>query len=153
MQPLLDAGLPALGINRHLTRSVVHGPRRFQGLGIPELWVLQGILKLWLAIAHGDASTITGCSLRAALSLHTIKLGLPGHMFHQDFDKFGHLATQSWLTHVWIFCSAHNIQLTPLTSTIPLEQDNDSYLMLEFYKYGYRKKTYTILTCVGFGVT
>ena len=138
MQPLLDAGLPALGINRHLTRSVVHGPRRYQGLGIPDLWVLQGILKVWLTIAHGDASTITGCSLRAALSLHTIELGLPGHMFQQDFDKFGHLATHSWLTHLWIFCRASNIQLKPSTPTIPLERENDSYLMSQFYQYGYR---------------
>jgi hypothetical protein len=95
MRPLLEAGLPALGINRPLTRAVVYGPRRFQGLGIPDLWALQGILKLWLAIAHGDASTITGCSLRAVLSLHTIELGLPGHMCQQDCDTFGHLATSS----------------------------------------------------------
>ncbi len=77
MVPILDAALPALGVNRHLTRTVVHAPKKYQGLGIPELWTTQGILKLWIAIAHGDANTITGCALRAVLSLHTNELGLP----------------------------------------------------------------------------
>jgi hypothetical protein len=136
MWPLLNAGLPAIGINSHLTRMVVHGPRRLQGLGIPDLWVLQGIIKLWLTITHGDASTITGCSLQAALSLHTIELELPGHMFKQDYDKVGHRATPSWLTQVWIFCPASNLQLIPLTPTIPLNRENDAYIMLQFYQYG-----------------
>ena len=63
MAPILDAGLAALGINRRMTQAVVYGPKQYQGVGIPDLWTLQGILKLWLAIAHGDAPTITGCSL------------------------------------------------------------------------------------------
>jgi hypothetical protein len=139
MRPLLQAGLPVLGLNRHLTRSVVYGPRRFQGVGIPDLWVLQGILKLWLALAHGDAPTITGCSLRAALSLHMIELGLPGYMFQQDFTQFGHLATHSWLTNLWIFCDESNLQLHPSTPSLQLARDNDSFLMTQFYQYGYRK--------------
>jgi hypothetical protein len=105
MQPILNAGLPALGFNRRMTSAVVFGPRRYQGVGIPDLWSLQGVLKLWIAIAHGDAPTITGCSLRAVLSLHTIKLGLPGSFLQQDFATFGHLASTSWLKHLWDFCS------------------------------------------------
>jgi hypothetical protein len=139
MKPLLDAALPALGINRHLTRTVVHGPRLYQGLSIPELWTLQGILKLWIAVAHGDAATITGCNLRAALSLHTIELGLPGHMFQQDFDSFEHIATPSWLTHMWLFCQTATLQLHPSAPTIPLQRENGSYLMVQFHQYGYSK--------------
>ena len=61
-------------------------------------------------------------------------------MFQQDFDKFGHLATSSWLMNVWIFCRSSNLQLIPSTPTIPLERDNDSYLMEHFYQNGYRKE-------------
>ena len=100
MKPILGAALPALGVNCHLSRTVVYGPRKYQGLGIPNLWTTQGILKLWLAIAHGDAYTITGCALRALLSLHILELGLPGSLFKQDLQKFGHLATSSWLKHL-----------------------------------------------------
>ena len=110
MKPILDAGLTALGLNCKMTRAVVFGPKRYQGIGIPELWTLQGILKLWLAVAHGDAPTITGCSLRALLLFHTIELGLPGPFFQQDYTTFSHLATQSWLKHLWEFCVTTSIR-------------------------------------------
>jgi hypothetical protein len=88
MKTILDAGLPVLGLNRHIPRTVVHGPKRYQGIGILDLWIVQqGILKLWLAIAHGDAHTITGCLLRALFSLHMIGLGLPGYLMKQDYKK------------------------------------------------------------------
>jgi hypothetical protein len=93
MKPILDAALPALGINQHLSHTVVYGPRKYQGLGVQHLWTLQGILKLWIAIAHGGAYTITGCALRAVLALHTLELGLPGSMLQQDFENF-HLLPQ-----------------------------------------------------------
>ena len=109
MQPIIDAGLPALGFNRRMPSAVVFGPRCYQGIGIPDLWTLQGILQLWLAVAHGDAPTITGCSLRAVLSLHTLELGLPGSFLQQDYAKFEHLASDSWLKHLLYLCSEIDI--------------------------------------------
>jgi hypothetical protein len=91
MKPVLDASLKALGISRSLTRNVVYGPRRYQGLGIPDLWLTQGILKLWIALAHGDAETITGSSLCAVLALHTLELGLPGSFLIHNYDTYQHL--------------------------------------------------------------
>ena len=140
MKPILNAGLPALGYNRKMPSAVVFGPRRFQGIGIPELWILQGVLKLWLAVAHGDAPTITGCSLRALLSLHTIELGLPGTFLQQDFEKYGHLASHSWLKHLWIFCAETNIRLEPSSPPLQLAREHDQFLMTQFWTYGYRKE-------------
>ena len=138
MKPLLDASLGALGLNRKMTRAVVYGPKRYQGVGIPDLWTLQGILKLWLAIAHGDAPSITGCTLRSVLALHTIELGLPGTFFQQDYATFGHLATQSWLKHLWEFCTTTNIHLVSSSPALLLAREQDQFLMLQFSKFGYK---------------
>jgi hypothetical protein len=69
MKPIRRAAaLPAIGINWHLTLAIVHGPQRFQGqVRIPDLWTVQGILKLCLALRHGDAPTITDNQLRASM--------------------------------------------------------------------------------------
>ena len=139
MQPIMDAGLPALGINRHISRTIAYGPRRYQGLGIPDLWTLQGILKLWLAVAHGDAPTITGCSLRAVLSLHMVELGLPGSFFTYNYDIFSHLATTSWLKQLWDFCRQTDISLVPSTPPIQPAREKDQFIMLVFSRHGYRK--------------
>lgn len=140
MKPIRAAALPALGINRHLTLTVVHAPKRYLGVGIPDLWTLQGILKLWLALNHGDAPTITGHQLRASMELHTIEIGLPGNLLQQDFQIYGHLSTDSWLTHLWEFGASSNLQLQSTTPKLTLAREEDSFLMSKFAAYGYRGK-------------
>jgi hypothetical protein len=80
MKPIRSAALSALGSNRHLSLVVVHGPQLYQGMGIPHLWTVQGILKLWIALQHSNAPIITGHQLRASMELHTLKIGLPGNL-------------------------------------------------------------------------
>jgi hypothetical protein len=138
MKPIRAAALPALGTNRHLTMTLVHGPQKYQGLGIPDLWTVQGILKLWLALRHGDAPTITGNQLRASMELHTIEIGLPGQLMEQDFKIYGQLATLSWLKHLWEFCDDSNIQLRSTTPKLILAREYDSFLMSKFATFGYQ---------------
>ncbi len=140
MHPILSAVLPAIGINSRLAHKVAHGPKLYQGLGILDLWTVQGILKLWVTLQHGDAPTITGHQLRASMELHTIELGLSGQLTQQDYQIFGHLATKSWLKHLWQFCTLSNIQLTTTTPQLELAREHDAFLMEKFAAYGYRKR-------------
>ncbi len=140
MKPIRASALPAIGINRHLTLAVVHGPQKYQGVGIPDLWTVQGILKLWLAIQHGDAQTITGNQLRASMELHTIEIGLPGQLCQQQYQTYGHLATTSWLKHLWEFCDDSNLQMTTTTPKLTLAREDDEFLMRQFSAYGYKNE-------------
>ena len=140
MKPIRSAALSALGSNRHLSLVVVHGPQRYQGMGIPDLWTVQGILKLWIAIQHGDAPTITGHQLRASMELHTLEIGLPGNLLQQDYGIYGQLATNSWIKHLWEFCADSNIQITTTTPQLSLARTNDEFRMRQFASYGYRDK-------------
>jgi hypothetical protein len=49
-----------------------------------------------------------------------------------DYDNFSHLATGSWLNHLWHFCHESKIQLEPSTKPIPLACEDDVFLMLQF---------------------
>jgi hypothetical protein len=140
MQPIRAAGLPALGINRRLPLSVVHGPQLYPGLGIPDLWTVQGTLKLCLALQHGDAPTITGHQLQASMELHTVELGLSGQLLQQDYKILGSLATTSWLKHLWEFCDNSNIQLTTTTPKLHIVKEHDDFLMEKFAAFGYGDK-------------
>jgi hypothetical protein len=141
MKPIRAAALAALGINRHLTRTAVHGPQQYQGVGVPDLWTVQGILKLWLATQHGDAPTITGNQLRASMELHTMEIGLPGHLLQQqNYQIYGQLATTSWLKHLWDFCDDSNLQMTSTTPKLKLARNGDEFLMSKSATYGYRDK-------------
>jgi hypothetical protein len=115
MTPIRQADLNALGINRHLSLVVTHCPQKYQDIGIPGLWTVQGILKLWLVLYHGDADTITGNQLWASMELHTLELSLPGHLLHQNYPLFSNLATPSWLKHFWEFCFENDLKVEPST--------------------------------------
>jgi len=43
MKPILNAGLPAIGVIWALTHMVVHGPYLYQGQDIPDLFMEQCI--------------------------------------------------------------------------------------------------------------
>jgi hypothetical protein len=137
MKPIRAAVLPALGINCHMSLVVAHGPQQYQGLGVPDLWTVQGILKLWLATQHGDAPTINGHQLRASMELHTIEIGLPGHLLQQHYQTYRQLATNSWLKHLWEFCDDSNLQMTSTTPTLQLARKGDEFLILKFAANGF----------------
>jgi hypothetical protein len=140
IKPIRAAALPASEINRHLSLTIVHGPKQYQGVGILDLWTVQGIVKLWLALQHGDAPTITGNQLRASMELHTLEIGLPGQLLQQDFQTYQQMATISWLKHSWEFLFADsNIQLKATTPELTLARENDKFLMDKFGSYGYQK--------------
>jgi hypothetical protein len=140
IKPIRLAALPALDNNRHLSLIVVHGPKKYQGLGIPDLWTVQGILKLWLVIQHGHTLTITGHQIRTSMELHTLETGLPRNLLQQDFGTYGMLATKSWIKNLWEFCLDTNIQMPTTTPQLSLAQTNDEFLMLQFVNHGFRNK-------------
>jgi hypothetical protein len=145
MKPIQAARLQALGINCYLTLEVAHGSKRYQGVGIPDLWTSQGILKLCLALQHGDAPTITGHQLRASMELHTIEIGLLGQLLHQDYKIFGQLATNSWLQHLWEFSNDSTLQVTSTTPQLHLAREHDEFLMTAFASHGSPSKTNNLL--------
>jgi hypothetical protein len=73
------------------------------------------------------------------MELHTLEIGLPGQLLHQDFHTYGILATNTWLRHLWEYCHDSRIQLTATTPQLQLARERDEFLMLKFAAFGYRK--------------
>ena len=53
--PLLTPALQAMGIQGNFPRDLVHGPVKYQGLGIPNLYVSQGIAHIDWILKYGTA--------------------------------------------------------------------------------------------------
>jgi hypothetical protein len=79
------------------------------------------------------------------MELHTIEIGLPGNLLEQDFHIYGHLSTNSWLTHLWEFCTDSNIQEKSTTPKLILAREDDAFLMSNFAAYGYKNTQLTQL--------
>jgi len=67
MKPILQQGLPTLArVNHHFPRIVAHGPKKYQGLEIPELHLEQLISHIMALLQFGtDKQDITGTLIRA----------------------------------------------------------------------------------------
>jgi hypothetical protein len=79
------------------------------------------------------------------MELHTIEIGLPGKLLHQDYKIFGQLATNSWLQDVWEFCNDSNLQLTLTRPQLYVALDRDEFLMTTFASQGYQDSQLTLL--------
>ena len=149
MSPLLQAGLSNYKIVRTLKRSVVHGPNEYCGLGIPNLYIEQGLLKLDRLARFGPSyNFITGYLIRDSVELFTLELGLPGNPFHTDYSIWSKCVTQSWVKSAWQFLSESNIRLLPTTPALDLLRDGDFFLMVHFHQAGYSPAQLRLLnTC------
>jgi hypothetical protein len=93
MQPIFDAGLTALGLSRTM-KDVIYGSRRYQGVGIPNLWLPHpkavDYLSPWRHRYYYRQFFTSG----AGLTYH-IELGLPRSFLSHNYYTYSHLATNA----------------------------------------------------------
>ena len=96
-----------------------------------DLWVLQGIHKLWAYFRHGDKPTITSQLLRASYEQATLEVGI-NHLFQSNYKRFGHLTTKTHLSALWMFLDYANLHLRPPRLLLPLKCVDDCLIMEYF---------------------
>ena len=110
LQPLLLGTLPRLGVVRTMSRTAVHLPKFLGGLGIPELYTMQGIEHIKVLLLHGGTDTATGILLHALAEYHMLETGSFKSLFHLPKIML-HLLTQSWLKSTLYFLYEKEIQI------------------------------------------
>ena len=94
MAPILEKGLAASNICGKLDRRVVYGPRKFQGLAIPNLYTTQGITQLERLMLLGTDRSITSQLMMISLEQLKMELGIGGHIFHPENNIYFEYATE-----------------------------------------------------------
>ncbi len=139
LSPVLQGALPASGIVRSFPRAMVHAPIRFQGLGVPNLYLEQGLAHIFQILRHAHvASSITGQLIRASVQQLQLELGLPGGIFTQPFKLYHNLATDCWIKHTWQFLSTNDMSIDTPGPDLPLRRRHDRFLLPSFYASGFR---------------
>ena len=141
MRTLLNAALPRLHIAMSFPNAVRFGPRAHHGLGIPHLWTTQGIDKLWAIFRHGDDDTITGHQIRCSLECAMLESGIPHNLLSWSYKDLHQLCAKSWISSLWEFVQSFQFSLSDNVPEIPLQCDNDRFLIPEFLLTGLSPKT------------
>ena len=121
--------LPALGINRHMPRAVVFGPKAHGGLGLRCFHTEQGIQQIELLIGHVRLQDTIGKLFLATLSMHQLTAGISQPILTAPFASLPYL-DKGWFTCLRAFLSHVNgsIEL-PSVRPLSLARVNDCLLM------------------------
>ena len=137
MKPVLNVALPLCGIQSSFPRDLAHSPSKYQGLGIPSLYVQQGISHLAKMIQFGrDPTSFVGQLMRTSMELLKLETGIGNSILSRNYHIFGILACKSWLKHTWEFAARNNIKVIDTCPEIPLLRLKDRYLMELFVTNG-----------------
>ena len=128
MAPVLLSGLPKAGICRHTPRALIYGDKEHQGLGLHNLYTTMGINRIQAFMDHIWHKTVTGDLMRISLESLKLELGIEGSLFECDYELYGHLATDSWMKHVWEFAYNNSIKINENTATGLLMRGGDEIL-------------------------
>ena len=139
MAPLLAQGLSSSGVVRSMPRVVVHGPIKFQGLGIPNLFTFQQTQHILRILKYCTVEdNITGQLIRHSLEATKLEIGCEGSVLLKSYDELGLLATSTWLTHTWQFLSANHMGIEDTVPELELQREGDQYLVRAFQAAGYQ---------------
>jgi len=133
MKPCLTVGLAAAGYNRSFPRAILHGPNKYYGLNLMDMYTKQGISHLLAVLQYGHSSDdLTGWLIRGSLETLTIELGTQDNLFTQCYLKLHQLTTNSWIKTVWQFQQEHHIRIEMDLPTLQPSRIHDHFLIKDF---------------------
>ncbi len=103
--------LPALGINRNITKEWRTLPWQYQGLGLPHMSLEKLAVSLYYIQRHWDTPQPTGIFLRCIFELCQLKIGLADNFLNRDYDIYGCLATHTWFKVLWEYMHYYGVKL------------------------------------------
>ena len=126
---LLAHCLRPAGIQRNINRKILYASMGTMGLQMPCIYTTMGIQKIKHIINHGGQKNLCGEMIQLTYEQTLMELGIQGQLFRKDYQKWKHIATKTWLTSCWEFCSKYNIEIKPSEVGRQTREKNDRMLM------------------------
>jgi len=130
MHPILQQGLPTMGMVCTFPSALAHGLLSHQGLNIPNLLTEPTIAHIEILLKyHNQLDNPTGILLwatRKAMQLETCLTGFEALSLLQEF------ITNSWMTQTWLSAATYNIHLQRSITDFLLQWVHDLELVKLF---------------------
>lgn len=138
MRPALKAGLPRIGFVSGFPRDLVHAPKQYLGLAIPNLYAHQLANHIQKMLLFCQSTSLTGELIRTSMQQLKVELGANGPIFELPYKTYGRLATRSWITTTWKDMQSNGISVIDSTPEIPKRTQNDLLIIPTFAKAGFK---------------
>ncbi len=128
LQLALEGRLNALGVFRNMNQVIVHAQLCFQGLGIPSLYISQGIAHIEALLNAPPLEGMTGRLFTCSVEDLKLEVGLLGYFLQHNYKYFKWVTSQCWWMSTWEFVCTGWIQVKDVLQDLPLSQINDEHL-------------------------
>ena len=127
--PVREGALPKSGYMRSMPDIVVHGPERYGGMGIKDLYTLQGIAHVKALVDEGGTVSPTGQLLQQVIEGHVLEVGRSRGIFELPYAEIKQELTYSWIQDTLQFLDTTGISIKGATPALQQWRENDSFLM------------------------
>jgi hypothetical protein len=146
MAPALTVGLNGLGICWNLPHKLVYGPVEKQGLGLPHLRSLKGIVHVEDLILRTCLESLAGEMFAANLEQMIVDVGVGAEVLQTLMQDYGFLTPYTWMAHLWEFLEDSKLGLKH-DIEVPLCCCHDQFLMPAFRRYFTKSQLQAINRC------
>jgi len=141
---LFSAMLPKCGISSKFPVVYRHLPRKYQGLGLPHLYLDQESRKLQELLVHSTDESPCWKQMQLSLELAQLETGTCDIVYNSP-HQLALLMPTTWVRSQWLFLSKHGITIKGWRHQHPLQRKNDQPIMEAFQRAGVSTTTLKIL--------
>ena len=131
-KPVRANVLAPMGYNRHMPAIVVHGPVKYGGMGIKDLYTIQGIEHVKALMDETTSTSPTASLLQILHDGHVLEIGRKGFLYDWDYEQVEHLMTDTWAKTTLKFISESEIKIEGSQNELEMWREGDACLMDEF---------------------
>ena len=139
MDPVLKAALPRANIVQNFARAVLYGPVQYQGMGLHDPYISQGIRHIKDIVDQQWKKTMSGNIITTSIEAAQLEAGLYGPLFHHQIQIDWFNTTNTWIVHTLEFCQNNGIRIERTGPTLSSNCQYDTSLMEVFLQYGCTK--------------
>ena len=127
ISPALNSGLSKAGICRKTARKLIFGSIKYQGFGVKDPYVTQGVNKLQMLFNYTNKLTLQ--LIDESWRRCALECGIGPNLLLQPFEIYKPIITTSWISSLWEFVSYYNIAVHRIDHTTRFRIRQDSYLV------------------------
>ena len=128
VHPIYETALPKSHICREFPQGLLYASKDVLGLDFPDMYVLQGILKVDYFIKNFNAlSSLKGPLLRTNMEWAQMEIGIGRNLFDLDYDTFGEILPDKWIKSLWQSNHEYQISIPSVSLLLDLHRENDVF--------------------------
>ena len=133
-KPVRKYAISQMGYNMNMPKEVVHGPRRYGGMGLRDIYTVQGTEHIKVLLDEMTSQSPTGKLLRILHQEHQLEIGRSTMIYEIPYKEIEGFLTPSWVTNTLEFVDKVGLRIEGELPELQGWREGDAHLMDVFRK-------------------